>query len=303
MITGTVLMRRKNQKIVASTRYWFVDISNDDLVACQSFFEKSAKQSGSAPVVQLRLRGTEYFICSCETKFLLLFVADGAAEREDIAGQLQKACRAVASFIKSKTLAELKKSYARIMSRFVYFHLRVALIGDAGVGKTSALCLLMGMPPPKEYHPTVSMSTELIEKVRFANYVLMVYDFAGQTQSKRFWSFEGIDILLLLTDSTIKSILGVKDLLVSIHEKEPEAVVVVIANKQDLPNALDSSIIGRIVGVDVYPLVAIDLTYRDELLLVLLRAAARRFNIVMPDVTPEDLLQLMNEDQSQLIRE
>lgn len=67
--------------------------------------------------------------------------------------------------------------------------------------------------------------------------------------------------------------------------------------KQDLPNALDPSIIEKMIGVETHPLVAIDITYRDDMLKILLDTAARLVNVRVPDVPPDELLRFIDDEE------
>ena len=87
-----------------------------------------------------------------------------------------------------------------------------------------------------------------------------------------------------------------KDMYQMIRRDAPNVPIVVIANKQDKPNALDSSIIERIIGAETHPMVAIDLAYRDDMLRILLDTAARHVNVTIPDVPTDELLRFIDEE-------
>ena len=137
------------------------------------------------------------------------------------------------------------------------------------------------------------------ENIYFANYSLVICDFAGQERFRKLWKFyfKGADIVFLLTDSTLRNILISKDMFRTIRQDAPNIPIVVIANKQDLPNALDSSIISRIIGAETYPMVAIDLTYRDDILRILLDTAAKHVKVHVPDLPAEELLKFIDEEE------
>ena len=82
-----------------------------------------------------------------------------------------------------------------------------------------------------------------------------------------------------------------------IRRDAPHVPIVVIANKQDKPNALDPSIIERIVGAETHPLVAIDLTYRNDILKLLLDTAAKHVNIPIPNLPADDILRFTDDDE------
>jgi small GTP-binding protein len=140
---------------------------------------------------------------------------------------------------------------------------------------------------------------ESIENIYFANYSLVIWDFAGQERFRKLWKFyfKGADIVFLLTDSTLRNILISKEMYRTIRQDAPNIPIVVIANKQDLPNALDPSIIARIIGAETYPMVAIDLAYRDDILRILLDTAAKHVKVHVPDLPAEELLKFIDEEE------
>ena len=193
----------------------------------------------------------------------------------------------------------MKKNYEKLINPFVHSKLKIALVGEGGVGKTTTLHLLMGKRPPTQYIPTIALAMEVIENIHFANYSLVLWDFAGQERFRKLWKlyFQGADIVFLLTDSTLRNILISKDMFQMIRRDAPHVPIVVIANKQDKPNALDPSIIERIVGAETHPLVAIDLTYRNDILKLLLDTAAKHVNIPIPNLPADDILRFTDDDE------
>ena len=76
----------------------------------------------------------------------------------------------------------------------------------------------------------------------------------------------------------------------SIQKNYPDIPIVIFANKQDLPNALDPSAISKVMGVDAQSMVAVDLAYRNNLLNTLTFVLCDHFNLEVPDVLPDELL-------------
>jgi signal recognition particle receptor subunit beta len=75
-----------------------------------------------------------------------------------------------------------------------------------------------------------------------------------------------------------------------IQQDYPKLPIMVFANKQDLPNALDPSAIGKVIGVNVYPMVAVDLAYRGNLLKSLLHLLYEHFGLEVPEIPLDALL-------------
>ena len=168
-------------------------------------------------------------------------------------------------------------------------------MGQSGVGKTSLLHLFMGRPPPEEYIPTIAVNTEVIEDIKFANYELVIFDFAGQESARSLWDFSTTDMIFLLTDSTLRNIIASKTILSRIVNEYPEIPIIVFANKQDTPNSLDPSAISKVMGSTSHAMVAIDLAYRDDLLEVLVEVLSEHFDLDVPDLPVEQLLCIENE--------
>ncbi|NIW34421.1 GTP-binding protein, partial [Candidatus Bathyarchaeota archaeon] len=93
--------------------------------------------------------------------------------------------------------------------------LKIALVGEGGVGKTTTLHLLLGDTPPLQYVPTIALNLETVENIRFGNYSLVLWDFAGQERFRTLWRFyfHGADVIFLVCDSTLRNVIISKDIL------------------------------------------------------------------------------------------
>ena len=70
----------------------------------------------------------------------------------------------------------------------------------------------------------------------------------------------------------------------------PDIPITVIANKQDLANALDPSAISKVMGVEARSMVAVDLAFRNNLLRSLIEVLCDHFDLEVPKIPPEELL-------------
>lgn len=150
---------------------------------------------------------------------------------------------------------------------------KVAILGFAGVGKTTTLHLLRGETLPLVHDPTIGVSIKkLPEEVENANIVL--WDLAGQSRFSILWAkmIANAQVVIIVTDSTLENVLRSKKLVSLVKEEVPDAKVIGIANKQDLPTALTPERVGQILGLPTYELVAIDISYRDRLISIIRRA-------------------------------
>jgi len=160
---------------------------------------------------------------------------------------------------------------------------KVAILGFAGVGKTTTLHLLRGETLPLVHDPTIGVSLvhdptigvsikKLPDEISNANIVL--WDLAGQSRFSILWAkmIANAQVVIIVTDSTLENVLRSKKLVTLVKDEVPDAKVIGIANKQDLPTALTPERVGQILGIPTYELVAIDISYRDRLIQIIRRA-------------------------------
>jgi small GTP-binding protein len=253
--------------------------------------------------VSFNISGSKFFSRECADDTLLIFVTDIDENDRQIHSKIAEASKAIAKEYERQSATYIKENYEDIISPFVHSKLKIALVGEGGVGKTTTLYLLMGKQPPKQYIPTIALNMEVVEGIGFANYSLVIWDFAGQERFRKLWKFyfKGADIVILVTDSTLRNVIVSKDLYAMIRRDAPNVPIVIVANKQDLPNAMDSSIIEKLVGAETHPMIAIDLSYRNKLLKVLLDIVSKYAKLVVPDASPDEVLRF--SDELQIIKE
>ena len=171
---------------------------------------------------------------------------------------------------------EAFKGFGQELDSVIVTMLKICLLGQGGVGKSTMLKLLTATSIPGVYVPTVAIDIEQLKGVRFGPYELAVWDFAGQDKFRSLWNYylRNADAVLLVTDSTLKNVLETRDVLEIVRQNAPAALVWAIANKQDLPGALAPKLVQRILGVQSYGLIAIDPRYREVLYKIILGAVA-----------------------------
>jgi small GTP-binding protein len=206
--------------------------------------------------------------------FTFMFVADKAddsAQIEEKMGQL------VDSFMRDySNLAMANQSltgFDEKVDEIAVTMVKVAILGFAGVGKTTTLHLLRGETLPLIHDPTIGVSIKkLPQEVENANIVL--WDLAGQSRFSILWAkmIANAQVVVIVTDSTLENVLRSKKLVSLVKEEVPDAKVIGIANKQDLPTALTPERVGQILSVPTYELVAIDISYRERLIQIIRRA-------------------------------
>jgi len=142
---------------------------------------------------------------------------------------------------------------------------KISLVGFSGVGKTTITRLIKAEEIPMKHIPTITgdIATIKIGKLHFH-----LWDFAGQEQFSYLWTnfIKGSDAVLLITDSTLENVEKSKFFLELINEQAPNAHTSVIANKQDLDDALNPEEIEEILGLKAYSMIAIDKDNRDKMI-------------------------------------
>jgi len=261
--------------------------------------EHLKKGSNGCDGISLSIAGNKYYAREITSDLLLVFIADMDENEETVNEKISTAVNVFQEIIERKKIAYVKANYEKLINPFVHSKLRIALVGESGVGKTTTLHLIMGRRPPLQYIPALTLTMQVIENIHFANYSLVLWDFAGQERFRTLWKlyFQDADIVFLLTDSTLPNLSVSKEMFQMICFDAPNVPIIVIANKQDLPNALDPSIIERIIGAKTYPLVAIDMAYRDDILKLLLNTVAKHVNIPVPELPIEELLKFAAEEE------
>nr|MDO8083005.1 ADP-ribosylation factor-like protein [Candidatus Freyarchaeota archaeon] len=184
---------------------------------------------------------------------------EGVTEQEEVEGDVEPK-------IEEKPF----KDFEKIVDEIIFPFLKIAILGSGGVGKTSVLKLIMGEKPDSAYIPTVGVDLKEFD-IEVKNMRLVFWDFSGQPRFRKLWQpfLEGTDIVILVTDSTAQSLTETKAILQLIKAEKADAKVILIANKQDLPNASPPEEIEKKLGTSVNGLVAIDPNYREKMLEIL----------------------------------
>jgi len=208
------------------------------------------------------------------SNFTFMFVADKADDANQIE---EKMGELVESFMRDYANLALAnqalEGFDDKVDEIAVTMVKVAILGFAGVGKTTTLHLLRGETIPLVHDPTIGVSIKkLPDEISNANIVL--WDLAGQSRFSILWAkmIANAQVVIIVTDSTLENVLRSKKLVTLVKDEVPDAKVIGIANKQDLPTALTPERVGQILGIPTYELVAIDISYRDRLIQIIRRA-------------------------------
>ncbi len=206
--------------------------------------------------------------------FTFVFVADKADDSTQIEDKMTQLIETFMSDFANIAIAKQPlDGFDAKVDEIAVTMVKVAILGFAGVGKTTTLHLLRGETLPLVHDPTIGVSIKrLPEEVQNANIVL--WDLAGQSRFSILWAkmIANAQVVVIVTDSTLENVLRSKKLVSLVKEEVPEAKVIGIANKQDLPTALTPERVGQILGIATYELVAIDISYRDRLIQIIRKA-------------------------------
>ncbi len=295
MIHNTFLVQ--GQKVLASSRYWPITVTQEELDEFIKTRNELRSEQGSVAEIALIVGNRKFLARPCGSQRLLIFVTDKGEDEHLIGERLEKASADLEKKIVELGIRKAVSQYTTLIEQAVTTRLKIALVGEGGVGKTTTLNLLLGNTPPLSYVPTIALNLETVENIRFGNYSLVIWDFAGQERFRTLWRFyfHGADVIFLVCDSTLRNVIISKDILKLIKRDAPKVPVFALANKQDKPNAMKPEVVQKILGIPTYPMVAIDKERRDEMLRILISAAAQYVGVALPDLPPSELIRFADQ--------
>ncbi|NVM53629.1 MAG: GTP-binding protein [Candidatus Helarchaeota archaeon] len=144
---------------------------------------------------------------------------------------------------------------------------KVSIMGLPGVGKSTLIKMLTGQNIPYDYVPTVALD---FADAQIGEYKVSLWDLGGQDQFRFMWDsfLPGTNTILLVTDSSRDGVQQTREL-VRKYSNLNGTKLLVIANKQDLPDSLSPSEVESITGVETHGLVAVDSNSRQTLFKIL----------------------------------
>ncbi len=297
MIHNTFIVRISTYEILASSQYWPVEVEKEALDEFITTREQLRKEDITLADFPLIIGDDKFQGADLAKDIVLVFVTDKGEEESAISVRLDNGKKALHRQLLKRDLSEVLQKYGAIIEPSVITRLKIALVGEGGVGKTTTLHLLMGDTPPLQYVPTIALNLETVENIRFGNYSLVLWDFAGQERFRNLWKFyfHGADVIFLVCDSSLRNVIISKDIHKLIKRDAPKVPIFALANKQDKPNAMRPEVVQKILGIPTYPMVAIDKGRRDEMLRILMTAAAQFVGVVLPDLPASELLRFTDE--------
>ncbi|MFX1578867.1 MAG: ADP-ribosylation factor-like protein [Promethearchaeota archaeon] len=305
VIHNTFLVRISTRQVIASTQYWPVEVNREALNEFIATREDLRTELGQVQELPLIIGDHKFMGKDWIEDSVLIFVTDKGEDEGNTYEKLDLALKALRKMFKKKGIEGAVKNYEVLIEPSVTTRLKIALVGEGGVGKTTTLHLLLGDTPPLQYVPTIALNLETVENIRFGNYSLVLWDFAGQERFRTLWRFyfHGADVIFLVCDSTLRNVIISKDILKLIKRDAPKVPVFSMANKQDKPNAMKPEVVQKILGIPTYPMVAIDKDRRDEMLRILMSAAAQYVGVALPDLPASELLKFTDAATEEAISE
>ncbi len=305
MIHNTFLIRISSNEVLASTKYWPVDIQKSVIDEFVSTRENLRSEHDTVEELALIVDDYKFHAKDLVADTLLVFVTDKNEDESSIFEKVDDARKKLKRVLAKSGLEKVIETYERLIEPSVTIRLKIALVGEGGVGKTTTLHLLLGDTPPLQYVPTIALNLETVENIRFGNYSLVLWDFAGQERFRKLWRFyfHGADVIFLVCDSSLRNVIISKDILKLIKRDAPKVPVFALANKQDKPNAMKPEVVQKILGIPTYPMVAIDKARRDEMLRILMTAASQYVGVALPDLPASELLKFTDTATEEAIAE
>merc|ERR1711917_136293 len=129
--------------------------------------------------------------------------------------------------------------------------LRILILGLDGAGKTTILYRLQ-VGEVVTTIPTIGFN---VETVTYKNLKFQVWDLGGQTSIRPYWRcyYSNTDAIIYVVDSADRDRMGIsKQELVSMLEEEElkSAILVVLANKQDIEGAMSVTEVHQALGLE-----------------------------------------------------
>lgn len=196
--------------------------------------------------------------------------------------------------VEIENLSEVRENiferFGRLADEILFPFFKMAILGQGGVGKSSLLKLIMGEEPDSAYIPTIGVDVKEFD-FEPKSTRLVFWDFSGQPRYRKLWQpfLEGADVAILVTDSKAENITETKGILQMIKAEKPDIIIILLANKQDLPDAVPPEEIEKQIGIKAHGFVATDPNHREKILQILKNAVSdlvelKSLHTLSPDI-------------------
>ncbi|MCK4380009.1 MAG: GTP-binding protein [Candidatus Lokiarchaeota archaeon] len=234
-----------------------------------SAFSKFGEETASYEFFTYRLS----FIVEKNLNLILLFVTGLGDDFKNIKLQLQKFKKEFLEFFGDNIKTETPTIIPNVLDPIIdtihrNLKPKISIVGFSGVGKTTTTKLIKSEEIPMQHIPTITgeVATIKIGKLHF-----FLWDFAGQEQFDFLWEkfIMGSDAVLLMTDSTLENLEKSRYFFELVNRVIPYARLAIIANKQDLSEAMKIEDIERLMGQKAYSMIAIDPNNRPKMIRII----------------------------------
>ncbi|XP_064393833.1 uncharacterized protein LOC135341252 [Halichondria panicea] len=147
----------------------------------------------------------------------------------------------IASYFARAASPKMGNTWQRVVKRFNQQEIKIIMVGLDAAGKTTTLYKLK-LGEVVTTIPTLGFN---VETVNYKNVNFITWDIGGRDQPRPLWRhyFQKADVLIFVVDSNDRDrIEEVKDELWRLlgEDELNEIILLVLANKQDLPNAMST---------------------------------------------------------------
>ncbi len=293
MIHNVLLIEKDTGAIVASTRFWKIDFGESEIVEFIHGFKDLQITEGLSEDTPIYAGDHKVFHHMVGEDLILMLVTDGRDEDRVINHKAREGATRMETALRGQSIGYVKDNLQDILGELIFTRFKISFVGSGGVGKSTLLRLLFGREPaPGGYTPTINVAVDSSETIQFGTFLVTIWDFAGQAVFQDLWAFyfQGTDVIFLITDSSFRNVMQTKSLLRNIKKEAPAVPLFIIANKQDLPESMQSDKIKRLLGAPTFQMVATDKTRREEFIRLMLEVAAKTVGVQLPDLPVSEMI-------------
>ena len=293
MIHNVLLIEKDTGSIVVSTRFWKIDFLESDVVEFLHGFRDLFATEGLSEDTPVFVGEHKVFHHLVGEDLILMLVTDGRDEDRVIKHKAREGASRIETALRGQSIGYVKDNLQDILGELIFTRFKISFVGSGGVGKSTLLRLLFGREPaPGGYTPTINVAVDSSETIQFGTFLVTIWDFAGQAVFQDLWAFyfQGTDVIFLITDSSFRNVMQTKSLLRNIKKEAPAVPLFIIANKQDLPESMQSDKIKRLLGAPTFQMVATDKTRREEFIRLMLEVAAKTVGVQLPDLPVSEMI-------------